>query len=254
MPTCRGTASSRSTSIGCLHYSFFTEQGLTIHDRGINALMRFMSVRADLFRSIYFHRTVRAIDLTLADLFADSRELLFPGNPLEHLDAYRDFTEWSLLEEVSRWHRSSDPRRCETWASDGKSCSVVRSSGRWSASEPACLPSGTPSRAASSVIRSSWSRRFANSWDPNCGELPLRVDIARHIHRPHTSGPTSGQNYLFDSAHDRVRPLRADELYGRLPTSHRICRIYATTEDHTAALATALDSLIGGNVDDLTNM
>ncbi len=70
-----------------LHYSFFTPQGLTIHSRGVAALVRFMSVRAELFRTVYFHRTVRAIDLTLADLFAESKDYLFPGNPLEHLDA-----------------------------------------------------------------------------------------------------------------------------------------------------------------------
>ena len=65
-----------------LHYSFFTPQGLTIHSRGMAALVQFMGVRADLFRTIYFHRTVRAIDLTLADLFAESKAYLFPGQPV----------------------------------------------------------------------------------------------------------------------------------------------------------------------------
>ena len=64
-----------------LHYSFFTPQGLTIHARGMSALVRFMSVRAELFRTIYFHRTVRAIDLTLADLFADSKRLPVSRQP-----------------------------------------------------------------------------------------------------------------------------------------------------------------------------
>ena len=41
-----------------LHYSFFTPAGLTIHDRGIEALIRFMAARAELFRTLYFHRTV----------------------------------------------------------------------------------------------------------------------------------------------------------------------------------------------------
>ncbi len=70
-----------------------------------------MSVRAELFRTIYFHRTVRAIDLSLAELFDDSRDLLFPGNPLEHLSEYQRFTEWSLLVDVARWADSDDPRR-----------------------------------------------------------------------------------------------------------------------------------------------
>ena len=71
-----------------LHYSGSSEQGLTIHERGLSALVRFISVRAELFRAIYFHRTVRAIDLELQELFADSKQRLFPGNPLEHLDEY----------------------------------------------------------------------------------------------------------------------------------------------------------------------
>ena len=96
-----------------LRYSFFSESGLTIHARGLDALLRFISVRADLFRTIYFHRTVRAIDLELKDLFAASRAWLFPGNPLEKLDEYLHFTEWSLLIDVGRWHKSSDPAQRE---------------------------------------------------------------------------------------------------------------------------------------------
>ena len=49
-----------------LHYSSFTTSGLTIHDRGMPALVHFLSMKAELFRSVYFHRTVRAIDLELA--------------------------------------------------------------------------------------------------------------------------------------------------------------------------------------------
>ena len=65
-----------------LRYSLFTSRGLTIHERGLSALERFIAVRGDLFRSVYYHRTVRAIDLTLQELFVDSKADLFPGNPL----------------------------------------------------------------------------------------------------------------------------------------------------------------------------
>ena len=65
-----------------LHYSGFTSRGLTIHERGLSALVRFISVRAELFRAIYFHRTVRAIDLALQDLFVESKKYLFPGKSL----------------------------------------------------------------------------------------------------------------------------------------------------------------------------
>ncbi len=96
-----------------LRYSFFSEAGLTIHARGLDALVRFIGVRAELFRSIYFHRTVRAIDLELKDLFTISRPWLFPGNPLDKLDDYLHFTEWTLLVDAARWQHSTDPAQRE---------------------------------------------------------------------------------------------------------------------------------------------
>lgn len=42
-----------------LRYSFFSERGLTIHQKGMNALVKFMQTKSELFRSVYFHRTVR---------------------------------------------------------------------------------------------------------------------------------------------------------------------------------------------------
>ncbi len=86
-------------------------------------------------------------------------------------------------------------------------------------------------------------------------DAPLRVDIARHIFRPHTSGPAAGQNFLFDSAQQRVRPLQANQLFQRLPISQRICRVYAHSAEHAGPVAASLDALIGGSSqDDLTNM
>ena len=78
-PTCRATtvAGFRSRTFAALQ--LFQRVGLTIHTRGVPALVRFIGVRAELFRSIYFHRTVRSIDLSLADLFVDSGAYLFPG-------------------------------------------------------------------------------------------------------------------------------------------------------------------------------
>src|SRR5262249_8030885 len=78
-----------------LHYSFFTPSGLTIHSRGLRALINFIEVRANLFRTIYFHRTVRALDVALAEIFAETMPHLFSGNPLDCLDDYRCFTESS---------------------------------------------------------------------------------------------------------------------------------------------------------------
>ena len=237
-----------------IRYSFYSAKGLTIVDRGIEALIRFMSVRADLFRTIYFHRSIRAIDLTLEDLFRESRDLLFPDNPLDSLDDYLGFTESSLLVDVSRWHRSADPRR----QSLGQRWNQLLSRDiPW---KMACQRTQTylegDSESASIFSDASFvEKRLRDHLPQDLRDLPLRVDLARHMHRPHTHGPASGQNFLYDSAHQSIRPLSAHDLYQRLPISARICRVYIQQSEFASAVAKAFDEIAGGGpTDDLTNM
>ncbi len=237
-----------------LHYSFFTPHGLTIHDRGMDALLRFITVRAELFRSIYFHRTVRAIDLTLVDAFEASRWHIFPGNPAERLDQYLQFTESSLLVDVGRWTYSDDPelQACgEIWQL------LLRRQLPWRMVCQRVLVFGESDAERSSIFSSTKlvEHQVREGLPAPLRQFPLRVDIARHIFRPHTSGPAAGQNFLFDSAQQRVRPLNANQLFQRLPVSHRICRVYAQSNEHASAISASLDALLGGVAqDDLTNM
>ena len=237
-----------------LHYSFFTTSGLTIHNRGVAALVQFMSVRAELFRAIYFHRTVRAIDLTLKDLFAESREHLFPGNPLEHLQDYLQFTEWSLLVEVARWPASEDPRKRDLGA---RWQHFLRREIRWKMIAQRHLVFDAANAERSSIFsRAEFVERELRAVMPReLRELPLRIDLARHVHRPDTRGPSDGTNFLYDASRSTTRPLTDDQLFRQLPLTHRICRIYAESDAHAAELSAALDSLIGTAAsDDLTNM
>ncbi|REJ65217.1 MAG: HD domain-containing protein [Planctomycetota bacterium] len=237
-----------------LHYSFFSEQGLTIHDRAIGALIRFLGVRADLFRSVYFHRTVRAIDLALTDLFEASRDLLFAGNPAEQLDGYRRFTEWSLLADVASWHQAEDERRralAPQWRQlldrqiDWKM--VCQRHKVFAADDAESGSLFSYEGALAEQLRQGLSAAAAAS--------DFRVDVARHIHRPHTHGPTAGVNFLYDSAREQTRPLTDDQLFRQLPTSARIVRIYARDDAHADELTTALDGLLGpAGRDDVTNM
>lgn len=236
-----------------LHYSFFSESGLTIHDRGMDALMRFMGVRSELFRSIYFHRTVRAIDLTLTDLFADSCDLLFVGNPAERLAAYQELTEWSILVRVAQWQHDADRQKrilAERWRQlldrNIPWKMIVQRTQVYSEHQPERSSIFSDPRFVQQKLREQLPATVA--------ALDVRVDIARHIFRPHTDGPSSGQNFLYDSARDRIRPLDADALFHRLPTAQRICRVYAHSDQYAEQLAAALDALIGAPLDDVTNM
>lgn len=237
-----------------VRYSFFSRHGLTIHDRGMDSLVRFMSVRAELFRTIYFHRTVRAIDLMLEDLFRQSKRWLLPGNPLDHREEYLHFTESSLLVDVARWPHSDNAELRslgEHWRD------LLSRRIRWVMVCQRTRVFDERESEPSSIFsdRQFVEQKLREHLPAELRTLPLRIDIARHIHRPHTLGPAGGQNYLYDSARQMVRALSTHELYQRLPVSHRICRVYAESLENAQPIAEALDSISGTpSWDDVTNM
>lgn len=237
-----------------LHYSGFTERGFTIHERGLSALVRFILVRAELFRAIYFHRTVRAIDLSLRDVFADTKRHILPGNPAEHLDDYQQLTEWSLLGRVASWRHSKDPelfRLGQRWEE------ILHRQPRWKMVCERTVFFAPGESETSSIFGNSgmFEAAVRSQLPADLRDIPLRVDTARHVHRPGAHAPASGQNFLLDAVNGSIKSLDERELFRRIPLSFRICRIYAEGHEHQAHLAAALDRLTGTAApDDPTNM
>ncbi len=237
-----------------LHYSSFTERGFTIHERGLSALVRFISVRAELFRAIYFHRTVRAIDIDLQEVFRDSRRHLFPGNPLEHLDEYRRLTEWSLLMEVARWPES-DNAELRALGLRWRELLGRRLRWRMACERTVFFAPGEAEQGSVLSHAATFETALRAELPVELKDLPLKVDTARHVHRPGAHAPAAGQNFLYDPATDKIHGLDDRELFRRIAISFRICRVYALDHKHEVELAAAMDRLTGhGDVDDATNM
>jgi len=237
-----------------LHYSFFTRQGLTVHQKGFATLTRFLSVRAELFRSVYFHRTVRAIDIALGALFAESRDLLFPMNPWDHLGEYLHFTEWSLLIDVARWSESSDPKKRDL-ASAWNDFLHRQVPLHLAAETTVLFRAGEREHASVFASAESLRRAIIQRLPESMRQIPFEVDIARHLHRPDSHKPSATQNFLYDPAAHRVRQLEEEELYRHIPQSYRICRVYTQHLPQIDPLAKALDALAhAGSEDDETNM
>ena len=95
-------------------YTFIGDRGLTLYEPGLGALEVFLSTRLFLYQQVYFHRTVRAIDLDLGEVFGPSVRAIFGDvSPAESLSAYADLDEYSLLHQAALWSRgeaiSADP-------------------------------------------------------------------------------------------------------------------------------------------------
>ncbi|MEA1951447.1 MAG: metal-dependent phosphohydrolase, partial [Planctomycetota bacterium] len=237
-----------------LHYSSFTSSGLTIHERGLAALVRFIAVRSELFQAIYFHRTVRAIDLRLQELFAKSKKLLFPGNPLDDLAAYQRLTEWSILVRVANWEQSSNEQLQELgrqWQG------LLRREVPWKMACQRTIFFRPYEPEGSSVFSSerAFEAAMRDNLPKHLQDIPMRVDTARHVHRPGAHTPTAGQNFLYDPASDEIRNLDDRELFRQIPISCRICRVYARNGEYDREIAAAMDKLLQkGGADDVTNM
>ena len=235
-----------------LHYSFFTPRGLTLHAKGLAALVHFMEARGELFRSLYFHRTVRSIDLTMADLFRPTMDRLFPGNPLEHLGSYRALTEWSLLVDVERWRDDADPelrRLGEAWQG------VLQRRLEWKMACERTIRFEQGESEGTSIFTDAdlVERRVRARLPAALRALPFRGDVARHYHRP-ISAVAVRQNFVYEPATGQIRSLAEHELFARLPVSFSVCRLYARDHTHDAELATALDRLLLASGDEKTNM
>jgi HD superfamily phosphohydrolase len=236
-----------------LHYSFFTPAGLTIHARGLPTLINFIETRANLFRTIYFHRTVRAVDLALEELFPETMVHLFQGNPLDQLSKYRQLTEASFLVDVMRWGDSSDPALADLgqrWRQ------ILSRQVQW---KMACertlnFHSGTAERTTIFSEPDLIMRRVRDRLPAGLKDIPLNIDVARHYHRPSGRLPAGGQNYMLDPAVGTPQELSDDDLFRALPISFCVFRIYSKDHSHDGMLNTALNSVLGDATDAKTNM
>ncbi len=87
-------------------YTFISDRGLTLYEPGLGALEMFLTARLFMYQQVYFHRTVRAIDLDLGEVFAPSIRAIFgEGSPTERLGDYADLDEYALLHQAARWAR-----------------------------------------------------------------------------------------------------------------------------------------------------
>jgi HD superfamily phosphohydrolase len=237
-----------------VHYSFFTESGLTIHARGLPTLINFIETRANLFRTVYFHRTVRGIDIALEEYFADTMQQLFPGNPLEHLRDYQRLTETSFLVDVARWADSSDSEQAELGSHWN---AIINRKEMWRMACERTMHFHSDHAENTTIFSEPdlMERRVRELLPTPLKQIPLRIDVAKHYHRPNARKPAGKQNYWYDPGTDTSHELDDDELFRSLPTSFIIFRVYSKSHDHDRELNAALQAVAGGTGGDTrTNM
>ncbi|MGZ3632482.1 MAG: HD domain-containing protein [Candidatus Limnocylindrales bacterium] len=208
-------------------YCFISEGGLTLYEPGLGALEMFLTARLYLYNTIYFHRTVRAIDLDLEEVFGPSIRALFgDADPLEALEAYADLDEYALLHQASRWARGERLSAAPT-AGDGRVTPRVGALWRgillrrptWHAVREVRRDS------RGGHDRASVEAELRAVLGPDAAGAEVRLDLAEADARPQNPLAVTGQ-LLIARRDGSLDPSGLGELLERLPAVVVVGRAY----------------------------
>ena len=225
-----------------IHYTLITPQGVTVHKNGIPALQMFLNARRYLYSNVYFHRTTRAIDLHLQEIFHDTIQIIFPHHPFQRIDQYRQLTDWSLLEQVRRWpcSRNRNKQRLgQEWAQ------ILGRNVKWKMAYSAFLSrrDDRPQGPAANPV--TLERTIRKHLPRSLKAIPFRVDIASKDTRPvNVLNMGQFQIYVYDAATKVVEKETLRESCQSLPPRIVQLRIFAENHQADAALAHATDKAL----------
>ena len=220
-----------------IHYTFITPQGLTIHKAGIPALQMFLNARLYLYSNVYYHRTTRAIDIHLRDIFRDTMQLMFPYHPLEHIDKYLLLTDASLLETVRQWPTSSDPTKQQL---GNEWHHILYRKTKWKAAFEVRLPAHEDQWDRQPFESEQFERRVRTFLPDTMKNVEFRVDMANKDGRP--VNPLSMGNfqiYMYDPSTKTVSKEALRDSFDFIPSRIAQLRIFALDHDTDAELAHA---------------
>ena len=226
-----------------IYYSFFSEKGLTLDRGGLQAFIMFLNARFYMYTNVYYHRTTRGIDLHLKEIFNETMQIAFPFDLREDLRPYLHLTEWTLLEEVGRWHgiRDSDARAKDKKRLGVEWRHILDRKLKWRMAGEEVLDQFEVRKGQSFLESNEVVRRVKAFLPPALRDFDFRIDMAQQDPRP--LNPLSmgdRQIYVYDSFTKRVSQEPLTELLKYLPGKVAQCRIFAMTHEHDAELATAL--------------
>ncbi|MFQ5839403.1 MAG: HD domain-containing protein [Candidatus Methylomirabilales bacterium] len=225
-----------------LFYTFFTPKGLTLHRAGSSTLVRFIQARVSMYSDVYYHRTNRAIDLHMKEIFRETMKLLLSRNPLEHLEQYLTITDWSLFQEVMRWVRSRDPRRQRLgmeWQQ------ILNRQVKWKMAYDRVLSIEEYERAVRFQTAEEMEREIQRHLPERLRTIPFRVDLAAQDTRPVNPLAEGAKRInIYNPSTGEVSPSPLRDLFKHIPPKVAHCRVFTLDHRYDRELAEAAERAI----------
>jgi HD superfamily phosphohydrolase len=220
-----------------LHYSFLAPEGMLLHHHGSQALLLFLNARLYLYNNIYYHRTVRRIDLHMREIFRETIDRILPGNPLDHLDRYRELTDWSLIDTVDRW-RHEGGRAAELSHEWGR---IVRRELKWRLIFEDYYEFSNLPDAFLYPQPSDYVRRIREALPPSLQGASFEVDLASVDPRPQNPFTDPFPVSIYNPVSRAVERSAVAELFRRLPIRTTLVRVFTEDTRQVDALRAAVE-------------
>lgn len=227
-----------------MYYTFFTEKGLTLHKSGLSALNMFLNARLYLYTNVYYHRTTRAIDEHLKELFKDTMAKIFPyDSPVKNLKEYLLLTDWSLLESVRKWGGSRNAEIAELgkqWAA------ILAREVKWKMAYDVTLSLREIEKGKTIIDAKELVNRITRNLPSKLKELPFRVDMASQDPRPvNPLMMGERQIYVFNPSTRKIEKEPLKDFFDYIPARVVQCRIFTLNHDHDKDLADIVEKVLG---------
>jgi len=225
------------------YYTFFTPDGITLHQSGISALGRFLNARLNLYSNVYFHRTTRALDLHLQEIFRETINIIFPQNPLKKLDDYLRCDEWFLFTQVQSWQNEKDPRKRKL-AREWKK--LHDREVKWKMAFTAEISIDQIHRGTGFTSAADYERKIKQRLPKKLQAISFKVDLATQDPRP--LNPIA-QQYKRINIFNPVTSITSLEpvleIYRFIPARIMHFRVFALDHRYDEELAIAAEKALG---------
>jgi HD superfamily phosphohydrolase len=224
-------------------YTLFTKDGLTLHQAGISALSRFLNARLNLYTNVYFHRTTRALDLHLQEIFRDTMRTIFPWNPADALEEYLYCDEWNLFREVRGWLKEKDKLKKKLGREWEK---LYNRQVKWKMSYSTEISIDQVQRGARFLHATDYEHQIRSFLPGNLKKTPIRVDLATQDPRPiNPMAETEKRVNIFNPVTGITSPEPLKEIYRFIPARIVHFRVFSLDHETDTEITAAAEKTLG---------
>jgi len=219
-----------------MFYTSINKEGLVFASAGRNTFKQFLNIKSDLYNSVYFHRTVRSIDLAIESIFYKTMERFCNFNPVENLEKYLDINEWSLFNTCKGWINSKNKTKKELGS---KWCKIISRERTWFVALERELTMKPNQEAlffsrffdSSEFEKNIYDKLIEKFGEDEIKNVTVTVDTKKHDPRPLDINLEEKMK-IFDSHTNEIEEKRVLDWIKDFPSRIIIFRVYTNNKDY----------------------